>query len=67
MRSGQKPRFEEALRLFYEKDFYFARSRFSEVLRFSPDDELSKWYLFECERYLNDENTANGFIGSLHL
>lgn len=67
IRSAQKPRFEEALRLFYEKDFYFARSRFSEVLKFAPDDELSKWYLFECERYLNDENTAENFVGNLHL
>ncbi|MBP5608539.1 MAG: hypothetical protein J6X66_09785, partial [Lachnospiraceae bacterium] len=67
IRSSQKPRFEEALRLFFEKDFYIARSRFSEVLRVSPDDEISKWYLFECERYLNDENVSNTFVGNLHL
>ena len=67
MRNANKPRFEEALRMFYEKDFYIARSKFSEVLKGSPDDELSKWYLFECERCLNDENAANGFIGNLHL
>ena len=40
IRNALKPRFEEALGLFYEKDFYIARSKFSEVLKsrglFSP-------------------------------
>ena len=67
IKSALKPRFEEALGLFYEKDFYIARSKFSEVLKSDPEDELSKWYLFECERYLNNENAANGFDGNLHL
>ncbi|MBO6148410.1 MAG: hypothetical protein J6O55_03635 [Lachnospiraceae bacterium] len=49
-----RERFEATLELFYNKDFYLARNQFSEILKEQPDDEISKWYLFECEHYLNE-------------
>ncbi len=48
-----KERFESALRLFYDREFYLARNRFSEILKELPEDEITKWYLFECEKHLN--------------
>ena len=47
-------RYNEALRLYYEKDFYIARTRFSEILRETPDDALVKYYVFESDKYLNE-------------
>ena len=47
-------RYEEALRLFYEKDFYIARTKFSEILKDTPEDTLIKFYIFESDRYLNE-------------
>ena len=38
-------------------DYYFAAE--------APDDLLSKWYLFECEYYLNEAAPEN-FAGELH-
>ena len=61
-----KDKFAEALDLFYKQDFYFARNSFTEILREMPDDEITKWYLFECERYLNEADGSN-FIGALHM
>ena len=61
-----KDKFAEALDLFYKQDFYFARNSFTEILREMPDDEITKWYLFECERYLNEANGSD-FIGALHM
>ena len=58
--------FEAALRMFYDKDFYLARNAFTEILREMPYDEISKWYLFECETQLNG-NQENTFTGELHL
>ena len=65
-RVRQKARFAEALDLFYKKDFYIARGVFSEILRESPDDELTKWYLFECEKYLEGV-LEQDFVGELHM
>ena len=62
----QRKHFADALKLFYARDFYMARGMFSEILRESPDDELSKWYLFECERFL-DGAAADDFRGELHM
>ena len=64
-RSATKKKFDEALSLFYQQDFYLARNLFTEILRESPDDLLTKWYLFECEHYL-DEGFPEGFTGALH-
>ena len=58
--------FSEGLRLFYERNFYLARNIFSDILRKAPEDEVSKWYLFECEKYL-DEAVPEDYTGSLHM
>ena len=59
-------RYEEALRLFYEKDFYIARTKFSDILKETPDDDLVKWYVFEADRYLN-ENVEGDEHKIIHL
>ena len=46
-------RFQKGLELFYQHDFYLARSTFSDVLKENPEDAMAKWYLFTCENYLN--------------
>lgn len=61
-----KEKFEKALQLFYQKDFYLARSLFSEILRELPQDSISKWYLFTCENYLNEAYSEELDCG-LHL
>ena len=48
-------RFEKALNLFYQEDYYLGRSLFTEVLKECPDDEVAKWYLFLCEKCLDTE------------
>lgn len=48
-------RFAQALELFYQHDFYLARSAFSDILKELPTDQIAKWYLFTCETYLNME------------
>ncbi len=55
------PKFEEAMKLYYDKDFYFARTRFSEILKEQPDDLLVKWYVFESDRYLNEGIDGEGY------
>jgi len=59
-------RYNEALRLFYEKDFYIARTKFSDILKETPDDDLVKWYVFEADRYLN-ENVEGDAHKIIHL
>ena len=61
-----RSQFESAIELFYNKDFYFARNQFMEILQRLPEDGLAKWYLFECESYLN-RNDSEHFDGRLHL
>ena len=56
--------FKSALDLFYEKDFYFARNAFTDIVREVPTDMVSKWYLFECERLLNEQASPD-FVGEL--
>ena len=58
--------FKKALELFYEKDFYFARNAFTDIIREVPSDQISKWYLFECERLLNEQASPD-FVGELHF
>lgn len=57
--------FEEALELFYQNDFYLALGKFSEILKEAPEDFLSKWYLFVCEKYLN-KREADGISYDLN-
>lgn len=52
-------RFSQALELFYQHDFYLARSAFSDILKELPTDEIAKWYLFTCETYLNMEHAED--------
>ena len=66
IRLMNQQKFAEALDLFYKQDFYFARNSFTEILREMPEDEITKWYLFECERYLNEADGSN-FVGALHM
>ena len=66
IRLQMQKKFAEALDLFYKQDFYFARNSFTEILREMPEDEITKWYLFECERYLNEADGSN-FVGALHM
>lgn len=66
IRLQMQKRFAEALDLFYKQDFYFARNSFTDILREMPEDEITKWYLFECERYLNEADGSN-FVGALHM
>ena len=47
-------KFDQALRSFYDKDFYISRTMFSDILKEMPDDALVKWYVFESDRYLNE-------------
>ena len=47
------PFFEKALDLFYSDDFYLARNTFNKVLQMNSSDQIARWYLFNCEYYLN--------------
>lgn len=58
-----KPRFQQALDLYYKSDFYLARNLFSEILRSCPMDEVAKWYLFLCESGLQGEKTNRQSFG----
>ena len=50
-------KFQNGIELFYRHDFYLARNVFSDVLKENPEDYIAKWYLFICERYLNEAFT----------
>ena len=50
-----REKFEKTLELFYSRDYYLARNQFMEILRDCPEDGIVKWYIFECERYMNAE------------
>lgn len=58
-------KFQKALQLFYQHDFYLARSTFSDVLKENPEDAMAKWYLFTCEKYLNQVH-MEGDVCRLH-
>ena len=40
---------EDALRLFRERDFSAAMRLFAKVLRRMPEDQAARWYLFRCD------------------
>lgn len=50
-----KARFAQALELFYQKEYYQARSGFLEVLKECREDGIARWYVFMCEEALNGE------------
>ena len=52
-RLDTRDKFQKALNLFYQGDYYLGRNLFTEVLKECPDDEVAKWYLFLCEKCLN--------------
>lgn len=58
-RINTKEKFDRALNLFYQEDYYLGRNLFTEVLKECPDDEVAKWYLFLCEKCLNAEYGKN--------
>ena len=60
------PKFQKGIELFYQHDFYLARNAFNEVLRENPEDAMATWYLFTCERYLN-ETDVKGDVCRLWL
>lgn len=55
-RLDTRDKFQKALNLFYQGDYYLGRNQFTEVLKECPDDEVAKWYLFLCEKCLNADN-----------
>ena len=61
-----KAAFESAIKMFYDQDFFLARNAFTDILREFPEDEIVKWYLFECETRLNGDG-EDKFTGELHL
>lgn len=54
-RLDTKGKFEKALNLFYQGDYYLGRNLFTEVLKECPEDEVAKGYLFLCEKCLNTD------------
>lgn len=62
-RLAHRARFQQALDLYYKRDFYLARSMFSDVIKSCPEDEVAKWYLFLCEDGLNAERTRQYSFG----
>ena len=50
-----REKFEKTIDLFYSKDYYLARNQFMEILRDCPEDGMVKWYIFECEKYMNGQ------------
>ena len=59
-----RSKFVSTLELFYSRDFYLARNQFMEILKDCPEDGIVKWYIFECERYMNGDvdTTYSQFI-----
>jgi len=47
--------FEEATRLFANREFARAKTLFEQVLEELPEDKASKSYIARCDRYLNQD------------
>lgn len=54
-----KNRFAQGLKLFYQNEFYQARSRFLEVLKECRGDGIARWYVFRCEEVLHGDKGEN--------
>lgn len=59
-------KFEDAIKLFYQSDYYMARNMFSELLKSNATDEIVRWYLFESERLLDSPPENEESAGALH-
>ena len=59
-----RDKFEETLELYYSRNFYLARNQFMDILKECPEDGITRWYIFECEKYMNGEADVNrsGYI-----
>lgn len=55
-REDTRELFNEALKLFYENNFYLARNTFAKILKVNQSDTVARWYLFTCENYLDGTN-----------
>lgn len=51
--------FDNAIKAMYQDNYYIARTAFSDILKIDPNDELSRWYLFICEKYLNNPDITD--------
>jgi hypothetical protein len=59
LKTGYDDKVQNAIRLFYENDFYSAMVAFSSILKQNPMDGLVRWYAFACERYFNEGDAVN--------
>ena len=60
---AEEPTFQKALQNFRENSIFEARNGFTEVLKNNASDEIARWYLFECEKYLNNPDRHDRFYG----
>lgn len=58
-RIKNRERFAQALELFYSNDLYLARNAFADVLKECPDDGISEWYVFACDKLFNEGDMAD--------
>lgn len=47
------------MKLFYQCDYYLARSKFSEIIKECPEDGIARWYIFACEALFNQDDYQN--------
>jgi len=59
------PIFKKALELYYGSNFYLARNLFAEAVKECPSDLVARWYLFRCEKMLDDGNSEQFKFGLL--
>lgn len=58
-RLGTLKDFDTALGLLYQNDYYLARTAFTDILKVDPSDEITRWYLFICEKHLNNPEISD--------
>lgn len=62
-RLADRADFQQALALYYRRDFYLARNLFLDILRHCPGDKVAKRYIFQCESGLNSDSTRRHSFG----
>jgi len=55
LKLANREKFEKSLEYFESRDFYLARNNLTEIIKECPEDEMAKWYIFECEKFLSGE------------